>query len=81
MTKHTIDMDLPTQRFFQGVSAASQVNEAHADLDFPDHETQAKMFWFYVGVLAAGEHGCESQEDFTPFTLGANTRAPQESDL
>lgn len=80
MAKHTITLDHDTQKFFQGVSAASEVNESHHDLSFPDAETKAKMFWFYVGVLAVDEYDCKTQEDFSPFTLGAATRQPSQEE-
>ena len=51
--------------------------EAHQDVEFPDHETRVRLFWFYAGALAAGDHGCETEEDFSHFILGANTRCPQ----
>lgn len=73
----TIEMDATTKRFYQGVSAGSEVVEAHADVDFPDHETQVAMYWFYVGALAGGKHGCTDSKDFESFLLGANTRAPR----
>lgn len=66
-----------TQRFAQGVTAAAKVREAHAGTPFVDHEQETSLFWFYVGALAAGEHGCTEQEDFEPFILGAATRAPE----
>jgi hypothetical protein len=77
MTKHTIQLDERTQRFYQGVAAGSQVREAHEEIEWPDYEIQVRMFWFYVGALATGEHGCESNEDFNGFLLGAKTREPQ----
>lgn len=76
----TIELDTRTQRFYQGVAAASKVAEAHADIEFPDHEVKVAMFWFYVGALAGGEHGCTESEDFEPFMLGANTRAPRKEE-
>lgn len=73
----TIEMDARTKRFYQGAAAATKVVEAHAEVDFPDHEVRVAMFWFYVGALAGGEYGCTESEDFEPFVLGANTRAPR----
>lgn len=73
----TIEMDANTKRFYQGVAAASKVTDAHAEVDFPDHQTRVAMFWFYVGALAGSEYGCTESEDFDPFLLGANTRAPR----
>lgn len=80
MAKHTIELDHDTQKFFQGVAAASTVNDSHASLDFPDAETQTKMFWFYVGVLAVSEYDCKTQADFAPFTQGAATRQPAQEE-
>lgn len=73
----TIPMEGATKRFYQGVASASEVIEAHAGSEFPDDQARVALFWFYVGAMAAGEHGCETAEDFTPFILGAQTRAPQ----
>lgn len=77
MTKHTIELDSKSQRFYQGAAAAARVEEEHAAVEWPDHEAKVAMFWFYVGALAAGEFECTAQEDFTGFVLGAQTRAPQ----
>lgn len=73
----TIPMDDKTKRFYQGAATAAQVLAAHEATPFPDDDTRVKLFWFYVGVLAASEHGCATQEDFSFFVQGASTRAPQ----
>lgn len=73
----TVQMDGPTQRFYQGAAAANRVIDEHAAVEFPDHEARVAMFWFYVGALAAGEYECTTSEDFGSFVRGANTRAPQ----
>lgn len=77
---NTIPMEGATKRFYQGVSAGSQVTDAHASTEFPNDEVRVNLYWFYVGALAAGEYECESAEDFTGFILGAQTRAPQTDD-
>lgn len=73
----TIEMAGQTQKFFQGVSAGSEVTEAHADTPFVNHEQRTQLWWFYVGALAAGKYGCKETEEFSAFLLGAQTRAPQ----
>lgn len=75
MTKHRIQLDGPTQRFYQGLASANEVIEAHSGTDFPDKETREAFFWFYVGAMAA-EKGCTTQEDFGPFLQGASLRQP-----
>lgn len=76
----TIEMSDSTKRFYQGVASASEVIEAHKDVDFPDFQTRDRMFWFYVGVMAAGEHGCRTESELTNFVRGAALRAPSEDD-
>lgn len=76
----TIKMDNATKRFYQGAASANDVLKAHEGVDFPDHETRVRLFWFYVGALAGGEHGCQTEPDFSNFILGANARAPQPPD-
>lgn len=78
MTK--IEMSDSTKRFYQGVASATEVMKAHKDVDFPDFQTRDRMFWFYVGVMAAGEHGCRTESDLTNFVQGVATRAPSERD-
>lgn len=77
MAKTAIKLDAGSKRFYEGVAVGNQVTEAHAEIDFPDHEVRMAMFWFYVGALAGGEHGCKESKDFEPFIMGANTRAPR----
>lgn len=77
---HSIELDSKSQRFYQGAAAAARVEAEHAEVEFPDHEAKVAMFWFYVGALAAGEFECSTQEDFTGFVLGADTRRPQPDD-
>lgn len=69
----TIAMQGDTLHFYQGVSAGQKVLDAHADIDFPDHETRVKFYWFYVGALGAGEY---ELTEFDAFALGAKTREP-----
>jgi hypothetical protein len=76
----TIEMSDATKRFYQGVASATEVQEAHKDVPFPDFQTRDRMFWFYVGVMAAGEHGCRTETDLTNFVQGVATRAPSEGD-
>ena len=74
----TIPMEGQTKIFYQGVSAGAKVSEAHAELDI-DHETRVKLYWFYVGLLAAGEYKLgEKQEDIGVFVQGASLRVPTE---
>lgn len=80
MTTIQVPMSDSTKRFYQGVASADEVRTAHADLEFPDFDTRIRVFWFYVGVLAGGKHGCESEEDFTNFVSGAATRAPRDDE-
>jgi hypothetical protein len=68
--------DHQTQRFDQGAAAAAQVLQDQAAVPFPDPAVREQMFWFYVGVQAAGEYGCETPDDFEAFVLGVATRAP-----
>lgn len=72
----TIKLSPDSIRFYQGVAAANEIHEAHADIKFPDFDTCSRAFWFYAGVLAGGKYGCATDEDFAAFTLGASTRAP-----
>jgi hypothetical protein len=73
-----IRMSDDTKRFYQGVASADEVTTAHADVDFPDFQTRERMFWFYLGVMAAGEHGCRTEDELTNFIRGAVLRAPVE---
>lgn len=77
MSTRTIKLDEKSQRFYQGVAAGSQVRDEHEGVEFPTFQAQRDLYWFYVGAIAAGEHGCTTADDFTGFALGANTRAPQ----
>lgn len=79
-TRTTIPMSDSTKRFYQGVASADEVQKAHAAVDFPDFQTRDRMFWFYVGVMAAGEHGCRTEDELTNFVRGAALRAPVEDD-
>jgi hypothetical protein len=76
--KHTIELDNKTQRFYQGAAAGAKVQTEHAEVKWPDHAVRVQTYWFYVGALAVGEHGCKTSEDFTHFLLGAATRAPRD---
>lgn len=75
-----VPLDKRTQRFYQGVSAGQELLDAHADVDFPDEKARLALFYFYAGALAH-EHGCSTNEDFEPFLLGLQTRAPQVEDF
>lgn len=73
----TVPLTPRTQRFYQGVNVGQQVVEAHAETEFPDERSRLALFYFYAGALAVAEHECSTNEDFEPFLLGLQTRAPQ----
>jgi hypothetical protein len=68
--------DNQTQRFKQGEAAASEVLQDHAMVPFPDPTVREQVFWFFVGVRAADQYGCNTPEDFEAFVLGVGGRAP-----
>lgn len=76
-TRSTIQLDPSTVKFHQGAAAAARVIEAHSTAEFPNFAARVGSFWFYVGALASGEYGCQTQEEFGAFQIGASTCAPQ----
>ena len=71
--------------FYWGVAAGSKIRDAHDpvhDLAGSDAATRSRMFWFYAGAVAAGDHGIDGSDDeqLALFLAGAATRAPSESD-
>lgn len=64
----------------KGTQAGRKVIEAHENSPFPDFDTRLKMFWFYVGALAAGEYRITESEEFGAFIMGAAIVAPTEDE-
>lgn len=75
----TIQISLEGQRFYQGVAAGSKVRKAwdpEFDKANADAATRSRIYWFYVGLVAAHEYSVDGETAVETFLSGASTRAP-----